>query len=196
MFIDIFIIVLTVWALVSGWRNGFLKELVSSLGFLAGLLVAALFYSTLGEYLSVSGSETNMFTSIVAFFILWIIVPIALGFMANILTKALEGMHFGLPNSLLGAAVSFSKYLVLMSCVFNVMSALHIMDARKADESRLFRPVEGVLTFLFDKVEEKAFTGGSERNDEFLSDTVSASRPDTVWVEMHPFRSPDRSRIR
>ena len=43
MFIDIFIIVLTVWALVSGWRNGFLKELVSSLGFLAGLLVAALF---------------------------------------------------------------------------------------------------------------------------------------------------------
>lgn len=196
MFIDIFILVLTVWALVSGWRNGFLKELISSLGFLAGLLVAALFYSTLGEYLSVSGSETNMFTSIVAFFILWIIVPIALGFVANILTKALEGMHLGLPNSLLGAAVSFVKYLVLMSCVFNVMSALHIMDARKADGSRLFHPVEGVLTFLFDKVEEGAVFGGNERDNESLVDTVSESRPDTVWVDMRPLRAPEERRIR
>lgn len=187
MFIDIFILVLTVWALASGWRNGFLKELISSLGFLIGFLVAALFYSAWGKYLAVNGSEINMFTSIVAFFILWIIVPIALGFMANIMTKALEGMHLGLPNSLLGAAVSFAKYLVLMSCVFNVMSALHIMNDRKAEESRLFHPVEGVLTFLFDKVGDTKPAVHHEEDDLY--------RPDTVWVDMnshYPANTHDR----
>ena len=53
MFIDLFIVILFVWALFSGWRNGFLKEVVSAGGFIVGLLVAALFYQTL---VSSSGS--------------------------------------------------------------------------------------------------------------------------------------------
>ena len=65
--------------------------------------MAATCYRTLGEYLTVDGSETNMFTSILAFFLLWVIVPIALGMAANLLTAAIKGMCLGLPNSLLGA---------------------------------------------------------------------------------------------
>ena len=49
-------------AAFNGWRNGLLKEFVSSVGLLVGLLVAATCYSSFGEYLAVEGSETNMFT--------------------------------------------------------------------------------------------------------------------------------------
>ncbi|MBR4936637.1 MAG: CvpA family protein, partial [Bacteroidaceae bacterium] len=105
--IDLFLIVLLLWSLFSGWRNGFIKEVVSTVGFLVGLFVAATCYTTLGEYLAVNGSETNQVTSIIAFFILWIIVPIALGFAANVLTRAIKGMQLGIPNSLLGAVISF-----------------------------------------------------------------------------------------
>ena len=126
--IDLFILVLMIWAAFNGWRNGFIKEVVSSVGFLAGLLIAATCYSTFGEYLAVTGTESNMFTSVVAFFLLWIVVPIVLGLVANILTKALKGMQLGLPNSILGALVSLVKYVVLISCVLNVMQALHILN--------------------------------------------------------------------
>ena len=32
--IDLFVIILVLWAAFSGWRNGFLKEIIYSAGFL------------------------------------------------------------------------------------------------------------------------------------------------------------------
>lgn len=181
MYIDLFITVIFVWAAYSGWRNGFVKEIISAIGLLAGLLVAATFYETLGEYLAVDGSQVNMLTSILAFFILWVIVPIVLGLVANMLTKALKGMKLGLPNSLLGLAASVVKCTVLLSCVFNMMSVLHILDESKKEGSHFYAPVEGALTVLFDK----AVTT--------LSDDASGSSADTVWVDVSREEASDDS---
>lgn len=170
--IDIFIFVLLAWAAFSGWRAGLIKEVVSAVGFLVGLLVAATCYSTFGKYLSIEGSETNMYTNVVAFFILWIIVPIALGFVANMLTKALKGMHLGLPNSILGAAVSVLKYFILLSCVLNVMSALHIMNEEKTTASHLYEPVSGALQLFF------------PTDTAAVSAPADAQQGDTVWVDV------------
>lgn len=171
--IDIFIIVLMLWALYSGWRAGFIKELVSGLGILIGLLVAALCYSAFGKYLLVEGTETNMVTSIIAFFLLWIAVPIVLGFVANLLTKALKGMALGMPNSILGAGVSLLKFLILISCVLNVMDGLHIMNQDKVQDSKLYKPVTGALRVFF--------PADSTQTD---SAADKEEKPDTVWIDM------------
>lgn len=170
---DLFIIVLLLWAAFSGWRAGFIKEVISTIGFFAGLLVAATCYRTLGEYLTVDGSETNMFTSILAFFLLWIIVPIALGMAANLLTAAIKGMCLGLPNSLLGALVGVIKYVVLISCVLNVMESLHIMNTSRAGESHLYEPVKGIVGFF---LSSDSTTVAPAADD--------ALRADTVWVDV------------
>lgn len=171
--IDLFILVLMIWAAFNGWRNGFIKEVVSSVGFLAGLLIAATCYSTFGEYLAVTGTESNMFTSVVAFFLLWIVVPIVLGLVANILTKALKGMQLGLPNSILGALVSLVKYVVLISCVLNVMQALHILNEEKTEDSKLYAPVTGVLQWLWEN-----------HGTLMTADEADTLKNDTVWVDM------------
>ena len=171
--IDLFILVLMIWAAFNGWRNGFIKEVVSSVGFLAGLLIAATCYSTFGEYLAVTGTESNMFTSVVAFFLLWIVVPIVLGLVANILTKALKGMQLGLPNSILGARVSLVKYVVLISCVLNVMQALHILNEEKTEDSKLYAPVTGVLQWLWEN-----------HGTLMPADEADTLKNDTVWVDM------------
>ena len=165
MLIDIAIVLLVLWALFKGWQNGLLKEITSSIGFLVGLLVASLFYSTLGDYLGMDGTA-GYITNIIAFIILWIITPIALGFVANNLTACLKGLRMGWANSLLGATVSVLKYLILMSCVFNVMSILGIVSTEKAAGSRLYRPVKGALSFVFSGVKSVA------SDDERVSDTL------------------------
>lgn len=171
--VDIFIIVLLGWALFSGWRHGFVKEIVSSVGMLVGLLVAATCYSTFSTFLAVDGSESNMITSIVAFLILWIVVPIGLGFVANVLTKALKGMKLGMPNSILGALVSGIKYLLLISCVLNAMEAVGIMNQEKASASKLYTPVTGTVRMLF-----------PEDSVSVDNDSIRAEHSDTVWVDV------------
>lgn len=171
--IDIFIVIVLLWAAWRGWQAGLLKEVVSTVGFLIGLFVAATCYSSFGEYLAVNGSETNMITSVIAFFLLWIAVPIVLGLVANVLTKALKGMKLGVPNSILGAVVGLLKYLVLLSCVFNAMSALHILNEEKTEQSHLYAPVSGALGMFF-----PADSTQVEPTD------TSAVKNDTVWIDM------------
>lgn len=172
--LDLFILIVIAWSLISGWRAGLLKEVISSVGFLIGLLVAATCYNTLGEYLSVSGTESNMMTSVIAFFLLWIVAPIVLGFVANLLTKGLKGLRLGWINSSLGALVSLVKYIVLLSCVLNVMGALHIIDEQKTGDSHLFSPVSSVVTLLVHEIV-------SPQQNAPAQDSVQS---DTVWVDV------------
>lgn len=175
--LDIFIIVVVIWALYSGWRNGLVKEIASFGGYLFGLFIAATCYSTFGEYLAVNGTESNMLTSIVAFFILWVITPIALGLAANVFTKVLRSLHLGGLNSLAGAGMSLVKFTVLLSCVLSVMSALHILNEERTESSVLYEPVKSVLGKTIDWVMEDP----SETPQSEYDNTVDG---DTVWIDV------------
>ena len=149
MYLDIFIGIILIFALVRGLMNGFVKELASTIGFLLGLFVAATCYQTLGEYLTVDGSEVNMFTSIVAFLLLWIIVPIVFGLLATLITKALDLTALGIANRIGGGILSMAKYLVLLSCVLNVMVSLNILNNERTEGSVMLEPVQFITKFAF-----------------------------------------------
>lgn len=176
--LDIFVIIVAVWALFSGWRNGLVKEIASSIGFLLGLFIAATCYSHFAPYLAVNGTETNMFTSIVAFFILWIATPIVLGLVANILTRVFENLHLGGLNSIAGALVSLLKFTILLSCVFSAMSALHILNEERVAGSHLYAPVKGVVSSLVDYAID-----APEQTQQFTPADRPATVSDTIWVD-------------
>ena len=171
MYIDIFIAAVLLWALYNGWRQGFLREMVSALGWLVGLLVAATCYSLLGEYLTVDGTEANQFTSVAAFLLLWVAVPIFLGFVATLITKVVKGKAIGVPNAVLGAVVSAVKFLLLLSCAFNVMGALRILSSDRTEGSFLYEPVRGALTVFF----------SDDHGNEPTQEAPAAG--DTIWVD-------------
>lgn len=151
-FIDFIILLLAIWAVYRGWRAGFLKEIISMIGFFVGLFLAAALYSNFGEYLAPKIGASPGVSDVIAFILIWVVVPILLGMVANILTKALKGMKLGLPNSILGAALSTMKYLVLMSCIFNVMSAIGITGPEKTKDSVLYNPVKDALGKMFEYI--------------------------------------------
>ena len=154
MYLDIFIGIILIFALVRGLMNGFVKELASTIGFLVGLFVAATCYQTLGEYLTVDGSEVNMFTSIVAFLLLWIIVPIIFGLLATLITKALDLTALGIANRIGGGILSMVKYLVLLSCVLNVMVSLNILNSERTEGSVMLEPVQFITKFAMERASD------------------------------------------
>lgn len=175
--LDIFIIVVALWAIFSGWRNGFIREIVNSLGYFLGIIIAAACYSSFGEYLKVEGTQTNMITSIGAFFILWIIAPIALGLGANLLTRMINRVHLGGINRLGGAAVSLLKFTVLLSCLFNVMSLLGILNSERTQESTLYSPVKSVFSVLAKEIIDEAAAPASDPSND-------STKGDTTWIEV------------
>jgi len=179
MYLDIFILIVLLWAVISGWRNGFLKELVSTGGMLLGLILAGVVYGWLQDELAVKGTQTNIVLNVVAFLILWIILPLVLGFIATGLTKALKAVHLSLPNSLLGAVVSVVKFTLLLSCIFYMMSALRILNDEKTADSKLYEPVKGTLTFAM-----KHVAGYAEDKISDYRERKAAERDTTIWVDV------------
>ena len=180
---DIFIIVVAIWAIINGWRNGLLREITSSVGFLVGLFIAASCYSSFGKYLAANGSEGNVITSLVAFAILWIITPIALGVAANILTKICKTIHLGGLNSLAGAAVSLLKYTILLSCILSAMSALHILNEERTADSKLYQPVSGIVSGIVDW----ALDDDTDPDRHFTpaDRPATATQNDTLWIDIN-----------
>lgn len=177
-FLDFAIILLLIWAVYKGWQQGLLRELISMGGFIIGLFIAATLYSSFSDVLTPRLGTSPGVGDIIAFLLLWIVTPIVLGLVANILTRALRGMRIGLPNSILGAAVSVMKYLILMSCIFNVMSVLNIVSPAKAEASLLYEPVRKSLGMAFE-----AYRNAHE--DESLgsdSDSVAPQRGDSTQI--------------
>jgi uncharacterized membrane protein required for colicin V production len=179
---------------ISGWRNGFVKEAFSTVGMIVGLVLAGVAYLYFGEdFLAIKGSETNMVLSIGAFILLWICLPLFFGLIANILTKAIEGLRLGIVNSLLGVGFSVLKFVLLLSCVLNMMAKLNIADQKIMGDSVLLAPATAVLPFIDEQV---GVTDSLENYKGAFKDKVKEAavdqimgEEDTVWVEFKNHRN-------
>jgi membrane protein required for colicin V production len=169
--LDVFILIVVVWALVKGWRSGLLREAASLVGFIIGLIVAKLLYGWLGAYLAPSLGTSPTLANIFAFIILWVVVPIALGIAARGLSKMIDDIPIvGKLNGLLGAGISFVKYMILLSCMVNVMAFIHIVDDEKqTQESAFYTPTKKFVGWAFDKVRSINTTKHSTDNADSLS---------------------------
>ena len=184
--LDLFILVVILWSLYNGWRAGFIREALSTTGLLVGLLGASFVYSTLGDALVIAtGNQVNMVTNIIAFFLLWIIIPLVLGFAATLLTKMLGKLHLGSINSASGAALSFIKYLCLLSCILTAMYSLGILNEERVQKSVCYPPVSGVLSWAVDAVfaESNDASTDSSHQRTTPSNAKDNNASDTVWVQ-------------
>ncbi len=192
MYIDVILTLLFVWAIYSGWRSGAIQQLLSALGFAVGMIIAALMYLWLGDELAMRGSQTNMVLNVVAFAILWIIIPIVLGLVPGRFMRRLvrPDMVVRPMHRVVGAVVSLAKYVVLISCIFNFMSGLNMLSRERVAQSFWYEPVTAVMASVMSHPASAA------------ADSAMEEETDTIWIDMTgPRKAPadtltDKSHVR
>ena len=132
-----------------GWRNGLLREVISFTGFFIGLYLAYYYYKQVG-------------CGVLGFLLIWIMVPLTLGIGAWMITKLLDKIIvIGTVNKLLGAAVGFLKYALLLGCLMMLVDYVREMKA-KVEENPLMQVLEATPKLLFPDVSEEESDGGEE----------------------------------
>ena len=176
--IDFAIILLVLWSAYHGWKQGLLKEVISMCGFFLGLFIAVQLYSAFGSYLAPSLSNHagigSYMGKALAFIIIWIVVPILLGVVGNVLTRSLKGLHLGFVNSFGGSIVSLIKYLILMSFVFAAMDFTGILNQQKKEDSQFYQPVASIVKGIFSDNEKPKTTNNA-----------TTEKADTVWIPIN-----------
>ena len=146
--IDIILLVVLAVGIIMGFSKGFLRQLASILGLIIGLFAAKALYASLAEKISplIDGAMTA--AHIISFVAIWILVPLLFVFIASLLTKALEVIHLGWLNRILGAVLGAVKYLLFASIVIVLIEYIDqdnsLIDKTKKENSVLYYPMQKV----------------------------------------------------
>ncbi|WP_307757546.1 CvpA family protein [uncultured Mediterranea sp.] len=144
--LDIIILVVLGAGAIVGFSKGFLKQLASLLGLVAGLLIAKALYATVAERVFLPLTDSLTVAQGIAFVVIWLAVPLAFLLLASLLTKAMEAVSLGWVNRLLGAALGALKAALLVSLLVCVVEYIDtdntILKKTKKQESVLYYPME------------------------------------------------------
>ena len=134
--IELLCLVILLYGAFRGWKNGLLREVISLAGFFIGLYLAYHYYKEVGW-------------GVLGFLLIWIGVPLVLGVAAWLITKMLDKIVIvGTLNKLLGAAVGFLKYALLLGCLIMVID--YVRETKhKMEENPVVKALEAVPGVLF-----------------------------------------------
>ena len=117
---DILIYIVLIVGAVIGFKQGAFKQVAHFLGVAVGLLIAATLYHQFGDFLADTTGASIGFGRLIAFVLIVIVVPIALGWIAAFLTEFFKKLKLNFLNRLLGAFVGVVCYALILSVALNL----------------------------------------------------------------------------
>ena len=118
---DTLILIVLLVGAVIGFVQGAFKQIANFLGVTVGIVLAVALYDQFGHYLADATGASDGIGNVIAFVLIVVIVPVALGLLASMLTKLAKKAHLGCVNRGIGALIGMVCYGLRMSVVFNLM---------------------------------------------------------------------------
>ncbi|MBR6030541.1 MAG: CvpA family protein [Bacteroidaceae bacterium] len=145
---DILLLILLAVGFVTGLISGAVRQVISLVAFVIGFVIACLYYQPLGEMLS-RAVPMPTFCQVVAFLLLWIIVPIAARILGTFLTSLLDGLiALGMLNRLLGGILGVAKYALVLGALIWFLSSVNVIKEETMQESQLCQPLKAVPEYI------------------------------------------------
>lgn len=162
--LDIIIIVLIVIAAIRGFSRGFILELASLVGLVAGIYAAIYFSDFTRELLNRWFHWNGKYMSVISFLVTFAVVSGIVFLIGMLLEKMIDIAALGLLNKLAGAMFGGLQAVVMVSVVLYAINIFDhnkrvISDKAKAN-SALYEPIASVVPTLlpfidFDKLKLK-----------------------------------------
>lgn len=157
-FFDIIVAALLGYSLYKGIKNGLFVEVASFISLLLGIYLAIKFSSLMTEIISkhVSWKPTNI--QITAFILTFILVVIAVYFLAKILTGIADFAMLGWMNKLGGGFFRVLKTILILSIFIALFEKVNFNNtfAKKEtlDNYIFYNPVKKVAAFVYPSIEK------------------------------------------
>lgn len=151
--LDIVILILIAVGVIQGLMKGFLKQLAVIVGLVAGLLIARALFDVVAEHLVTVFETSITIAQILSFILIWVLVPILCILVASVLTKAMDAIHMGWINRLLGAMFGAIKVMLLIGLAIHVLEYIdpksEFISETKKEASALYNPVKEFTDVFF-----------------------------------------------
>ena len=141
---------------ILGFTKGFIKQLSSIVGLIAGLLLARALFATVGEKLAVELGTSVSIGQTIAFFLIWLVVPLTISLLASMLSQAVEAIHLGFINRWLGAGLGVIKFALLTSMIVYFIEYIdskdNLIQSTTKSKSLLYYPIKDFSGIFIPKI--------------------------------------------
>lgn len=158
--IDIVLLVILGVGFVSGLISGAVKQLISLVAFVAGYVIACLYYQRVGEMLD-SFLPLPSIRNVVAFLLLWAVVLIVARLLGSLLTSLLDKLFgLGYLNRILGGILGLAKYALVLGTLIWFFSVTKLIGEEAMQQSKLCDPLKAVPEAVYDTLKAPSQTCG------------------------------------
>lgn len=152
--IDIIIAAMLLIGLISGLRDGLVKQIAGLAGLIGGLLLGRAFYMPVGELLIDTFGMSVQVAQVTAFILILIIIPLLFSFAGWLVSKLLKAISLGWVNRLLGGIVGILKFALLAGIIITCIEFFDKQDTfiseQKKTDSALYYPIYEATGIFFD----------------------------------------------
>lgn len=155
--LDIIVYIALAWAVFSGWRKGFLLQMLSLIAVVASLYMAVEYGAQAGAILGIEGTAANVTGFIVIFLAGMLIIAVG-GHLARAIFR-FTGL--GMADTILGILFSVAKMGLIVSIIFAWVATMNRnyewLSKPTVEESRWFEPLSKVpqkLTPYFEELKD------------------------------------------
>lgn len=157
--IDIIIAAMLLIGLISGLRDGLVKQIAGLAGLIGGLLLGRAFYMPVGELLIDTFGMSIQVAQVTAFILILIIIPLLFSLVGWLVSKLLKAICLGWVNRLLGGAVGVLKFSLLAGIIITCIEFFDKQDTfiseQKKMDSALYYPIYDATGIFFDGIKEE-----------------------------------------
>ena len=154
--VDIVLGIFLLYGLVRGFFRGFLTELASLVGLIAGIYGAIHFSYYAGEFLSQHVDWDIEIINLASLAITFLIIIFVVSLVGKMLTKVADFAALGIVNKLLGAIFGLLKSAFVASVIimFFVTSnkTLEFVETETLEESVLYEPVAVIAPIILPSI--------------------------------------------
>ena len=149
-FFDILTLVALIWAVISGWRSGFVSQLFGLVGIVLGVVLSLRYGAVVGEMFGIDAR----FSVVAGFLITFVAVLVVATSLSRLIAKVMSFIGLGWVNTLLGIVLSVAKGLLVLSMIYAALYSLNgnsqLIEPAYFDNSISFDIVRKCAEPLFD----------------------------------------------
>ena len=169
-YIDMFIIVLLVWAVFRGFTCGFIMQLTLLVALALGIFGALKLSGFTARQLDGRISISSEYLYIVSLGITFVLVFIGINLVGKLIEKIAESVELSLVNRMLGVLFSLSKTIlsvgILLTLVDRIDRQTHVLPKNSREHSIFYKPFTSIVRTIFPSL------GAPESNDEDIKEFV------------------------
>jgi membrane protein required for colicin V production len=167
-YIDIILIILLIFAAISGYRKGFIVEIASLAALVLGIWGAFEFSDITTEFLIDNFDLHTKYLNVISFFVTFIVIVILVHIIGNVVNKMVEAVMLGFINRLAGLVFGILKSALILSILLVIFdridSDVNIISKKTKEDSRLYSPIRNFAPGIFPFIE--SWAGDLNFNDE------------------------------